>query len=95
VLETAKRAGIYPPDYVFHKVTVIGLTRSLISAPSHTAEGEEQATDVLEEFLQQAGMKATRQRVEDVGVNVIAALPSEGEEVGLLYNGHLHLGQYE
>ncbi len=69
--------------------TVVGLTRSLISAPSHTAEGEEQAADVLEEFLQQAGIKTTRQRVEDVGVNVIAALPSEGEEVGLLYNGHL------
>jgi hypothetical protein len=26
MLETAKRAGTYPPDYVFRKVTVIGLT---------------------------------------------------------------------
>ena len=69
--------------------SVINLTRELVSAPSHTAEGEEQAAAVLEAFFEEAGISTTRQPVEDVGVNVLATLPGEGEEVGLLFNGHL------
>jgi acetylornithine deacetylase/succinyl-diaminopimelate desuccinylase len=69
--------------------SVIALTRDLVSVPSDTAEGEEQAADVLEAFFEEAGIPTTRQQVEDAGVNVIASLPSESEEVGLLFNGHL------
>ena len=69
--------------------SVVDLTRELVFVPSDTAKGEEQAAAVLEEFLEQAGISTTRQRVEDVGVNVIATLPSESGEVGLLFNGHL------
>ena len=68
---------------------VIALTQQLVSVPSHTAEGEEQAAAVLEKFLQSAGISTTRQQVEDVGVNVIATLPSATGTGGLLLNGHL------
>lgn len=69
--------------------SVIDLTRELVSVPSDTAEGEDRAAEVLEAFLYQAGISTTRQQVEDVGVNVIATLPSESGDVGLLFNGHL------
>jgi acetylornithine deacetylase/succinyl-diaminopimelate desuccinylase family protein len=68
---------------------VIGLTRELVTVPSHTAEGEERAAAVLEAFFNEAGVPTTRQQVADAGVNVIATLPSETGQVGLLFNGHL------
>jgi succinyl-diaminopimelate desuccinylase len=69
--------------------SVINLARELVSVPSDTAEGEEQAAAVLEDFLEEAGISTTRQQVEDVGVNLIATLPSESGDVGLHFNGHL------
>ncbi|GAB4537554.1 MAG: M20 family metallopeptidase [Anaerolineae bacterium] len=69
--------------------SVIALTRELVSAPSHTAEGEEAAAAVLEAFFEKAGISTTRQTVEDVGVNIIAGLPSESGKARLLFNGHL------
>ena len=69
--------------------SVIDLTRELVRVPSDTAEGEEKAAAVLEAFLRQAGISTTRQQVEDMGVNLIASLPSESDDVGLLFNGHL------
>lgn len=69
--------------------SVINLTQELVSVPSHTAEGEEAAASVLETFFEKAGISTTRQPVEDVGVNVIASLPSETGKVKLLFNGHL------
>jgi acetylornithine deacetylase/succinyl-diaminopimelate desuccinylase family protein len=67
------------------------LAQLLVSVPSHTPEGEERVAAVLEQFLQQAGIATTRQQVDDAGVNVIATLPSESEEIGLLLNGHLDI----
>lgn len=69
--------------------SVVALARQLIEVPSHTAEGEEQAAAVLEQFLHRAGLATARQQVEDVGVNVIATLAGQSEESGLLFNGHL------
>jgi len=69
--------------------SVIDLTRELVRVPSDTAEGEEKAAAVLETFLHQAGISTTRQPVESMGVNLIASLPSESDDVGLLFNGHL------
>lgn len=70
---------------------VVNLTRDLVSIASDTLEGEEQAAAVLENFFERAGIPTTRQQVEEVGVNVIATLPSESGEVGLLFNGHLDI----
>lgn len=67
----------------------IELARQLVAVPSHTASGETEAADVLEHFLQAAGITTLRQRVEDVGVNLLATLPGVTEGGGLLYNGHL------
>ena len=72
-----------------HPESVVALARQLITVPSYTAEGEEQAAVVLEQFLHRAGITTERQQVEDVGVNVIATLPGESEESGLVLNGHL------
>jgi acetylornithine deacetylase/succinyl-diaminopimelate desuccinylase family protein len=69
--------------------SVISLTQELVSVPSHTAEGEEAAAAVLEAFFEKTGVSTSRQPVEDVGVNVIASVPSENGNVGLLLNGHL------
>ena len=73
----------------FDADTVLDLARKLITVPSHTPPGEEEAAAVLERFLEQAGLTPQCQRVEDVGVNLIATLPGEGEETALLLNGHL------
>jgi len=73
----------------FNADTVLDLARKLITVPSHTPPGEEEAAAVLERFLEQAGLTPQCQRVEDVGVNLIATLPGEGEETALLLNGHL------
>ncbi len=69
--------------------SVIDLTRELVCVPSDTAEGEEKAAEILAAFLRQAGISTARQPVEDVGVNLIASLPSGSDDVGLLFNGHL------
>lgn len=69
--------------------TVIGLTQRLVSVPSHTAEGEIEAARVLEDFLHQSDVKTRRQLVDDGGVNLIGCLPAPGDELGLLFNGHL------
>jgi acetylornithine deacetylase/succinyl-diaminopimelate desuccinylase family protein len=69
--------------------SVIDLTQELVRVPSDTAEGEEKAAAVLETFLHQAGISTARQPVENVGVNLIASLPAERDDVGLLFNGHL------
>jgi acetylornithine deacetylase/succinyl-diaminopimelate desuccinylase family protein len=73
----------------FNADTVLDLARRLIRVPSHTPSGEEEAATVLERFLGQAGLATQCQRVEEVGVNVIASLPGESEETALLLNGHL------
>jgi len=69
--------------------TVIALARRLVSAPSHTTEGQIEAAGVLEDFLRQSGVETRRQPVGDAGVNLIAELPAPGDEAGLLLNGHL------
>lgn len=71
--------------------TVIGLARALIAVPSHTAAGELQAAEVLENFFKVAGIATRRQSVDDVGANVIATLPGKSEQVALLLNGHLDI----
>jgi acetylornithine deacetylase/succinyl-diaminopimelate desuccinylase family protein len=68
---------------------VIDLTQKLVSVPSDTPAGEEQAAAVLEEFFAQAGVPTLRRQVEGAGVNVIATLPSATGRTGLLLNGHL------
>ncbi len=68
---------------------VIGLARALVAVPSYTPEGEIQAAAVLERFFQEAGIATRLQPVEDVGVNLIATLPGDSEQVGLVLNGHL------
>jgi acetylornithine deacetylase/succinyl-diaminopimelate desuccinylase family protein len=73
----------------FNADTVLDLARKLITVPSHTPPGEEEAAAVLERFLEQAGLTPQCQRVEDVGVNLMATLPGEGEETALILNGHL------
>jgi acetylornithine deacetylase/succinyl-diaminopimelate desuccinylase len=73
----------------FNADTVLDLARKLITVPSHTPAGEEEATAVLERFLEQAGLTPQCQQVEDVGVNLMATLPGEGEETALILNGHL------
>jgi len=69
--------------------TIADLTHRLVSVPSHTATGQEQAATILEQFLHEAGIPTTRQPVDGWGVNVIATLPSESGEIGLVLNGHL------
>jgi acetylornithine deacetylase/succinyl-diaminopimelate desuccinylase len=76
-------------DKHFNADTVLDLARKLIAVPSHTPAGEEEAAAVLERFLEQAGLTPQCQRVEDVGVNLMATLPGEGEETALILNGHL------
>jgi acetylornithine deacetylase/succinyl-diaminopimelate desuccinylase family protein len=73
----------------FNDDTVLDLARKLIAVPSHTPAGEKEAAAVLARFLEQAGLTPQCQRVEDVGVNLLAALPGEGEEMALILNGHL------
>ena len=73
----------------FDTDAVLDLVRRLIAVPSHTPAGEEQAAAVLERFFEQAGLATQCQRVEDVGVNIIATLPGDREETALLLNGHL------
>jgi len=68
---------------------VLDLSKQLIAVPSHTPAGEEEAAGVLERFFRQAGLTTQRQRVEDVGVNIIATVPGDSEETALLLNGHL------
>jgi acetylornithine deacetylase/succinyl-diaminopimelate desuccinylase len=68
---------------------VVALTRQLIAVPSHTPEGEIGAAVVLERFLQRSGIPTARQEVGDFGVNVIATVSAESDEIGLLFNGHL------
>ncbi len=68
---------------------VVHLARALVAVPSYTPEGEIQAATVLEEFFRGTGIVTRRQRVEEVGVNLIAILPGASEPVGLVLNGHL------
>jgi acetylornithine deacetylase/succinyl-diaminopimelate desuccinylase family protein len=70
---------------------VIGLTQKLVSVPSDTPAGEEQAATVLEEFFAQVGIPTVRRQVEGAGVNLIATLPSATGRTGLLLNGHLDI----
>jgi acetylornithine deacetylase/succinyl-diaminopimelate desuccinylase family protein len=70
---------------------VLDLARDLIRTPSHTPPGEEAAAAVLERFFERAGLPTQIQRVEDVGVNLIATLPGDREETALLLNGHLDI----
>ncbi len=69
--------------------TLTALTQALVAQPSHTSEGEEAAVEVLARFLEQAGIHCVRQRVDNWGVNLIATVPGESGEPGLLLNGHL------
>ncbi|HXZ34785.1 MAG TPA: M20 family metallopeptidase [Thermodesulfobacteriota bacterium] len=73
----------------FNEDTVLDLARKLIAVPSHAASGEEKTAAVLARFLERAGLIPQFQRVEDVGVNLIATLPGEGQETALILNGHL------
>jgi len=73
----------------FNDDTVLDLARKLIAVPSHTPAGEKEAAAVLARFLEQAGLTPQCQPVEDVGVNLLATLPGEGEETALILNGHL------
>jgi acetylornithine deacetylase/succinyl-diaminopimelate desuccinylase family protein len=73
----------------FNAAAVLDLARKLIAVPSHTPGGEEEAAAVLGRFLEQAGLAPQWQRVEDVGVNLVATLPGEDEETALILNGHL------
>lgn len=68
---------------------VADLASRLVSVPSHTVAGQEQAANILEQFLHNAGIATKRQIVENWGVNIIATLPSETGEIGLALNGHL------
>ncbi len=79
-------AGLYQH---FNDNTVLDLARKLIAVPSHTPAGEKEAAAVLARFLEQAGLTPQCQRVEDVGVNLLATLPGEGRETALILNGHL------
>lgn len=69
--------------------TLTSLAQALVAQPSHTPESEEAAVEVLARFLEQAGIHCVRQRVDNWGVNLIATLPGQSGEPGLLLNGHM------
>jgi acetylornithine deacetylase/succinyl-diaminopimelate desuccinylase family protein len=81
---------------LFHEVfshinteEVVALTRKLISIPSYAPDGEKEAAEELVRFMMQYGIPTSLQKVSGDTVNLIACLPSESDEVGLLLNGHL------
>lgn len=68
---------------------VIELTKFLVSIPSYEPEGEIRCAQEFASFLTAAGLEVELHPVENAGLNVIARLPGESEQIGLLYNGHL------
>lgn len=68
---------------------IVELARKLMAVPSFTAEGEEQAAQVLGSFLSRATVPFETHPVPGFGVNLLATLPGQSSELGLLLNGHL------
>lgn len=73
----------------FDEKEVIELTKSLVAIPSYDPEGERQCAQALGSFLTDAGLEVAFQEVENAGLNVVARLPGESEQIAVLYNGHL------
>jgi acetylornithine deacetylase/succinyl-diaminopimelate desuccinylase len=68
---------------------IIALAQKMISIPSYTPEGEAEVAVGLRQFLEQQGIQVSLEKVDGASVNLIARIPTEAEEVGLLLNGHL------
>jgi len=68
---------------------VIELTKSLVAIPSDEPDGEIECARALASFLSEASLEVQLHEVEGAGLNVIARLPGDSENAGVLYNGHL------